>query len=940
MTNHWIDLKNATAFLVFSNPAENHPSAMQWINQARKPVAEGGKGAKVIVVDPRRTRMAAQADLYVRIRPGTDIAFVNGMIREAIERQEATISPLSTAHLKATASRTWRNETFGTGTLTWPNYSDGSFVLNSDTAPTDYVREAKTLSAGTASGMPVVAGMNPNGTYKAGYTTPSLYRETGGNQTVYEYLKFRVNDYIPATVADICGCTEGEFLAACDMYFDNSYAKTAAATYTASNYKAGSILYAMGTTQHTKGSHNTRDYCLLQMILGNMGKPGGGVNALRGIGNVQGSTDMGLLYGNTIGYNFAQPAAGQSHDAYMDNLFGDSFPEVYPTGVPVRFQQRGWHNMLHAWFHDGTTNIASSAAGMYAYYPKGNGLDHRSMFHQTGGITYDPDLGGNSVVGQAAVNVMPGYSSSKSTVNTMIVWGQNPRVTEANATNVEEGLENLDVLVVVDCHLSETAEAPRKTNGVTYFLPAATFAETYGTLTTSGRWIQWRNGAVPPKGNTKSDGEMVLRLAKALHANGGIYKDTTGNGATPWPNANYDASGLGTADGFDRLWGRYFLNAGTAQAAVNGSDMATFSLADSKKVAENVYKEYGAPLGGVLDSTTSRTWYGTLWIYSSASGGGKSGLGKGQQLAAWEPNVTAAAYPTGSIPDGAIEGHVTTDDEGKVTTFDGILAKSTNPWDAASPNDLGIHIYFAVAWLFNRRVFYNIGFTTGAAGDTLDLFVTPDQVSRFFVHYGAATPTEVFSNRTSGAVNYSWFYRKYSAFNDTNSRTPRHTEPHESPRGDLVASYGTIGIVSTEDYANTDAERHEFPLVLTTFRFTEHFQGGQMTRNVPWLNELVPAPTVEVNSYDALTYGIQNGNRVYLSTMRATDIGPFIAVVSSGVSTKQKVGKGVLAVPWHWGSRGLSTGPTANDLCIDALDGSTTMPETKACLCKISRVET
>lgn len=920
MTNHWKDLKNATAFLVFSNPAENHPSSMQWINEAR------AKGAKVIVVDPRKTRTGAIADLHVRIRPGTDIAFVNGMIKEAIARQEG--GSVLTSHLIETALRSWwPDDNSAQSTLSWPKYSDACFVMNPTN--TDYVRETKTLTSGkTAGGMPVVAGMNASGV-----GTPSLTGDAG-QTTVYEYLKSRVASYTPEVVADICGCTTDEFTAACDMYFENSYAKTCASSYTQPNYKAGSVLYAMGSTQHTKGSHITRDYCMLQLILGNMGKPGGGVNALRGIGNVQGSTDMGLLYGNTIGYNFAQPASGQSHDYYMDCLFGDPYPEKATAGVPSRFQQRGWHNMLHAWFHDGSNTTTTSASSLYNYYPKGNGLNHRAVFHQTQGIT-----AGNSLVGQAAPNTMQGYSGSSPVINMMVVWGQNPRVTEANSTKVEDGLENLDVLVVADMFLSETAEAPRKSSGVTYFLPTASFAETYGCLSTSGRWLQWRNAAVPPKGNTKTDMEIVLRLAKALHANGAIVGDTAG-GST-WPTSNYDAQGLGGADGYDRIWSRYFLNAAAAKALVDAGDMTTFSMANSKTVSENVYKEFGAPLGGVLDSTTGRTWYGTLWIYSNNTGGGKTAQTlKSTIVASYEPLATPAPYAAGSDPDGSLEGFVTTDDQGKITTYDGILAKSTNPWDPAAPNNLGIHTYFSYSWLFNRRIMYHNGFTT-AAGDVADLFVAPDQVARLFVH----NASELYSNRTSTAVNYAWFYRKYNGFTDADFRTPRHVEPHESPRGlggwpgtDLVTAYGTVGINSTEDWVNTAAERTEYPLVMTTFRHTEHFQGGQMTRNIPWLNELVPEPTIEMSSYDAVKYGIINGSQVWLSTKRATSIGPFRAVVGSGVSAGQRIQKGVVGIPWHWGSTGLSTGATANDLCIDALDASTTMPESKACLCKIETV--
>ena len=151
----------------------------------------------------------------------------------------------------------------------------------------------------------------------------------------------------------------------------------------------------------------------------------------------------------------------------------------------------------------------------------------------------------------------------------------------------------------------------------------------------------------------------------------------------------------------------------------------------------------------------------------------------------------------------------------------------------------------------------------------------------------------------------------------------------------MVAAYGQIGKPSYD--ATAAAGSSAYPLVLTTFRHTEHFQGGPMTRNVPWLIELVPEAVVEINSADAAAIGIADGDLVEIATMRSPMLGPWRAVVNSGPSASQKVAVGTVAVPWHWGSAGLATGPTANELTIDALDGNTNMPETKACLCNIRK---
>lgn len=165
-----------------------------------------------------------------------------------------------------------------------------------------------------------------------------------------------------------------------------------------------------------------------------------------------------------------------------------------------------------------------------------------------------------------------------------------------------------------------------------------------------------------------------------------------------------------------------------------------------------------------------------------------------------------------------------------------------------------------------------------------------------------------------------------------NARMPKHWEPQETQRQDLKAQYGTTGDAPT-DPASTDTTT--YPFVLTTIRVTEHFQGGPTTRNIPWLNELVPAPFIEINSADAAALGIANGDDVLIDTARATGAGPFKAVVGSGAESAQRVKAGVVAIPWHWGNKGLSTGESANTVTIDALEMNIKMPEYKACICSI-----
>jgi formate dehydrogenase major subunit len=263
------------------------------------------------------------------------------------------------------------------------------------------------------------------------------------------------------------------------------------------------------------------------------------------------------------------------------------------------------------------------------------------------------------------------------------------------------------------------------------------------------------------------------------------------------------------------------------------------------------------------------------------------------------------------------------------------------------------------AWLLNRRVFYN---NSEVPGDVPDVFVAPGVMARLFVL------------NTNTLADWSLLYRAYNTLADKPDvgtstgkhsiyagRFPAYCEPYESPRPDLVAKWGrntsggTAGNLVFSDTARGTVDN--FPLVLTTIRCVEHFQGGPITRNNPWNVEAEPEPWIEINSVDAIKYGIKDGDYVNVITARSNSTtdqtgrtiqsGPlsagswnkgFKARVGVGTQDNQRVAPGVVAIPWHWGDRGLGTGARANDLCIDAWDANTRIPEYKTCLCKIQKV--
>lgn len=902
MTNNWVDLDNSTLFLVIgANPAENHPASIGHVNQARFDAYGRGRNAGLIVVDPRQTRTARltgvpydasnpndqrKHDRYVRIRPGTNIAFINGVIKAIIDwmyanKGSSTIADNffawhnSTAP-NSTASRTFIADSGNNVTVTnWPKYCDSRFKVN--TAGDDYQRATLTVGSETISNFPVLA---------ADIDDPDC---------VFQKLRTHVAPYDAATVADICGCTEADIAAVAQAWIENSrFASSdfgaASATPTAAGYRAACIMYAMGATQFTTGSQGVRSYAVIQTLMGNMGRAGGGINALRGIHNVQGSTDMGLLFDLIPGYS-GNPGVGTTYPDYSNTLFGN---RVVGTGAKdpydpskLGLQQRGFYNMTVEWFGERKSvngrYSSSDFDALYACWPKGNGYQHIEAFRRM-------------ITGE---------------VQAAVVWGQNPAVTEPNQSAVRQGLENLDLLVVVDMFANETAQCKRKSTGVTYLLPACSHVEEAGSVTSSGRWIQWRDRARAPKGNSKSDLELLLRFAKALHAAGAFSHIEA-----QWAQMSDRPGGAGS-NAWDVLYAKYGWDGVSDFESLTATDAEGVTMYGSEVVAEEIFKEMCSPLDGNNGDSTS--YAGTMWIYSG--------------------NGVASGYNT---------------DTGDVQPAVGANWGKANRAKSRNGDLAGDSLQYpryGWAWLLNRRIFYNNG---ELSGDVSDVFVAPGYTARLFV------------NNTNALADWSTLYRKYSFLKDQPDagigdphylpgRFPAFTEPYESPRPDLVARWGQntaagASLLSTVGTTTPRGTVDQYPLVLTTIRCVEHFQGGPITRNNPWNVEMEPEPWIEINSVDALKYGIKDGDYVNVITARSNSTTDeearttisgwakgFKARVGVGTLANQRVAPGVVAIPWHWGDRGLGVGSRANDLCIDAWDANTTIPEYKACLCRIEK---
>src|SRR5579864_5697472 len=285
MTNGWIDIKNTDMMLIMGgNPAENHPCGFKWAVEAKI-----HRNAKTIVVDPRLTRTAANADLYLQIRAGADIAFLGGVINYALANNRIAHDYLV-------------------------NYTNAAFIIKEgfklpdDGLYSGFDPEKKVYDksswnyeeGGDLSGKPVAGSPPPAQKAAANSTTPSppplLPPKTAYDlslqhpRCVFQLLKKQYSRYTPEMVERITGIPKDQFLKAADLF--TSVRKDG------DMKKVGTIMYAVGWTQHTFGTQIIRSAAMLQLLMGNIGRAGGGVNALRGHSNIQGATDMAGIFDN------------------------------------------------------------------------------------------------------------------------------------------------------------------------------------------------------------------------------------------------------------------------------------------------------------------------------------------------------------------------------------------------------------------------------------------------------------------------------------------------------------------------------------------------------------------------------------------------------------------------------------------------------------------
>ena len=519
MTNGYIDIKNSDMMLIMGgNPAENHPCGFKWAIEAKR-----NRNAKMIVVDPRFTRTAATADLFLQIRAGADIAFLGGLIQYAIENNRIAKDYLVNFTNAAFVVRRgfklpedglysgFDPETQTYDKSTW-NYEAGGDVSGvAGIAPSAEPGENKTEAAtqrpagmgqGYQTGGPVAAkaiesrptsALPPNTAYDLTLRHP---------RCVYQLLKQQYSRYTPEMVERITGIPKDQFLKAADLF--TSVRKNG------DMKKAATIIYAVGWTQHSFGTQIIRTAAILQLLLGNVGRAGGGVNALRGHSNIQGATDMGGVFDIWPGYLKVPDPNDASLKTFLARI------------TPHSSKPAGWDSFNY-WGN--TPKFAVSY--LKAMYGDAATKENDFAFH------YMPKIDRNYSWTEIWDNMYRG------SIKGMFAFGMNGVAIGPDSQKNIEALKRADWLVVGEIYTDETSEF-WKSPGITpdemkqikttvYRLACAGFAEKDGSMTNSARWLQWKNVALPTPGDARLDQDIVaqvfLKVRDLYRTEGGKFPD-------------------------------------------------------------------------------------------------------------------------------------------------------------------------------------------------------------------------------------------------------------------------------------------------------------------------------------------------------------------------------------------------------------------------------
>ena len=463
MTNHWSDIKNADLVLIMGgNAAEAHPCGFKWVTEAK-----AHNKARLIVVDPRFNRSASVADFYAPIRTGTDIAFLGGLINYLIANDKVQYEYVR-------------------------HYTDAAFI----------VKEGFSFADGLFNGYDAAKRSYPDKSswgYELGEDGYAKVDPTLSHpRCVFNLLKQHYARYTPELVSSICGTPPEAMLRVWETIGETSQPG-----------KAMTIMYALGWTQHSVGSQMIRTGAMVQLLLGNIGMPGGGMNALRGHSNIQGLTDLGLLSNSLPGY---LTLAGDAEQDYAGYIAARTQKPLRPGQLSYWQNYEKFHvSLMKAWYGK---NATAENRWAYDWLPK---LDLPS---------YD------------VLRVFDLMFQGK--INGYFCQGFNPLAAFPNKAKVGAALARLKYLVIMDPLATDTSEFwrnagefndvdPAKIPTTVFRLPTTCFAEEDGSLVNSGRWLQWHWKGGEPPGKARTDiaimAGLFLRLRELYRSDDGAFHE-------------------------------------------------------------------------------------------------------------------------------------------------------------------------------------------------------------------------------------------------------------------------------------------------------------------------------------------------------------------------------------------------------------------------------
>lgn len=838
-TTYLQDLQRADCIIIQgSNFAEAHPVGFQWVMEAKE------RGAKIIHIDPRFSRTSALADTFVPIRAGTDIAFLGALINWVLTHDAYFHEYVVNYTNAATILREDFRDTedldglFSGFDPDGPNYDQQTWQYEgADVAASSGERESQAHESGTTLG-------EAGHAHSHGSGGPSLRGEWRRDETlqnprcVFQTLKRHYARYTPEMVEEVCGVPRELFAEVAQAISANS-----------GRERTTAFAYAVGWTQHTTGVQYIRSASVLQLLLGNIGRPGGGIMALRGHASIQGSSDIPTLFDLLPGY-LPMPHAEQHLDL-------DGYVEADSA-------ERGfWANMR-----------SYTVSLLKAYWGDAATAENDYCFDYLPRIT--GSHGTYETVAAQLEGVCKGY----------FLLGENPAVGSANTHLQRAGMAKLDWLVVRDFSLIESAtwwkDGPEIATGEmrtedigteVFFFPAASHTEKSGSFTNTNRLLQWHDQAVEPEGDRRSDLWFMWHLGNRIR---GLLADSTDPADRPVLDLTWDYPTVGSQADPD---------ADAVFAEINGR------------------KADGTPLSAYTELKDDGSTSCGCWIYCGCRADGVN------QAARRRPHTeqTVSSLEWGwAWPANRRElyNRASADPEGR-------------PWSERK-----------------KLIWWDEDAGKWTGDDVPDFEPTKPPSYRpaeGALGVEAISGVDPFIMQADGK---GWLYTPAGL---VDGPMPTHYEPQESPFPNALYTQGRNPVRKLmpregNRYHPSGGERGAdvYPYVLTTYRLTEHFTAGAMTRWLPYLAELQPEAFCEVSAELAAERGLTNKGWATLISARGAIEARVL--VTERMKPLRVHGRTLhqIGMPYHWGPNGLARGDAMNELSSIAMDPNAHIQEVKA----------